>query len=108
MVAKGEENTTAKARMFLSVQPTISRNEASNALKRKEAILDEKQTISLTTYTLNPDLRGPAALLSILRNTCGDSIAKLYCVFFFFLGGGGRARDMWQNRCYRTGVPVWN
>ena len=54
---KGEENTTGKARMFLSVQPTTSRNEPSNALKLKEAILElKKQTISLTSYTLNPRL----------------------------------------------------
>ena len=54
------------------------RNEASNALKWKgNDARRKKQTISLTSYTLNPDLRGPAAILPKSRDTCSDSIAKL-------------------------------
>ena len=47
----------------------------------------DKTTISLTSYTLDPDLGGPAAILSISRDTCSDSVGKLFSVCVFWGGG---------------------
>ena len=37
---------------------------------------------------LDPDLRGPAAILFTSRDACSDSIAN-YLALVFFWGGGG-------------------
>ena len=60
------------------------------SLQRLTEIFDPGRPDALTV---------PAAMLFISRNTCGDSIAKLFRAVFFF-GGGGIAhlsRDMLQN-----------
>ena len=56
-----------------------------------------RHIILLVCLHLAKQLRGPAAVLFISRNTCSNSIAKLFRAYFY----GGIAplsRDMLQNR----------
>ena len=56
------------------------------------------------TQNRNEGLRGPAAILFISRDTCSDSIAKLFRACF--RGGIAQlSRDMLQSG-YRRDVPV--
>ena len=53
-------------------------------------------------------LRGPAAILFKTRDTCSDSIAKLFRVCFFFCGVSHNYRAIRCKMGYRTDVPVRN
>ena len=58
----------------------------------------------LYRFFLNARLRGPAAILFIWRDTCSDSIAKIFRACFYGVSHNYRAI-----RCkmgYRTDVPV--
>ena len=59
----------------------------------------------MDVHAFGLQLRGPAPILSISRDTCSDSIAKLFCACFFW-GVAQVLCDMLQNRGYRTDVPV--
>ena len=51
-------------------------------------------------------LRGPAAILFILRDACSDSIAKLFRACFY--GVSHNYRAICCKMGYRTDVPMWN
>ena len=51
-------------------------------------------------------LRGPAAILFLSRDTCGNSIAKLFRACFHGGGGSHNYRAMRCEMGYRTDVPV--
>ena len=51
-------------------------------------------------------LRGPVAILSISRDTCSDSIAKLFRACFY--GVSHNYRAICCKMGYRTDVPVSN
>ena len=60
--------------------------------------------VSVLPILLSERLRGPATILFISRDTCGDSIAKLFRACFFGVSHTDRAI-----RCkmgYRTDVPM--
>ena len=72
----------------------------SNALYRANG----RGWLGSQTAAEPPGLRGPAAILFISRDTCHDSIAKLFRACFY-----GVSHDYRAIRCkmgYRTDVPV--
>ena len=80
--------------------------------KRKQQVYEDILWLDLSTSLLSgfeqtcEDLRGPEAILSISRDTCSDSIAKLFRACF--CGVSHNYRAICCKMGYRTDVPVLN
>ena len=84
--------------MNLQAGGPIQNELTERSRRQRERTATQKLNVS------NVDLRGPAAILSISRDTCSDSIAKLSRACFYGVSHNYRAI-----RCkmgYRTDVPV--
>ena len=93
--------TPGKLRFMKGRQPTSKKHRP----KQKHSL---RKQVRKTIYTICPSLtrslRGPAAILFVSRNTCSDSIAKLFRACFY--GVSHNYRAICCKMGYRTDVPV--